>query len=404
MPTPLCASAISTESDSTGAAREVSGRLREALAGRDVDLLLFFMSPSHSDEAEAVAGELSDALSPGVLAGGTAGGVLAADREVESGACIAAMAASLPDTVVTASRLTFQVDDREATITGFPFPVLRDDPEAGALVFADPFSIPVDALLRVVNERLPGVPLSGGLLSAGSFPGSNRVILDGEVSTEGGVVITVSGRCTLRALVSQGCRPVGRHFVITRGHDNVIEELGGKPAIERLQEVLGDVPYDDRERMQSALHIGRVIDEYKSEFARGDFLVRSVVHLDPSNGSIAISDFVRRGQTVQFHVRDPESAHQDLDVALQEERAFLSERPPAGVLLFTCNGRGRRMFQEPHHDARLVTERIEGVPVAGFFAAGEIGPVGRQNFLHGFSASVSIFCDSRPAHSPPTDS
>jgi small ligand-binding sensory domain FIST len=47
------------------------------------------------------------------------------------------------------------------------------------------------------------------------------------------------------------------------------------------------------------------------------------------------------------------------------------------------------MFTTPDHDARLVSD-VTGAPAAGFFCAGEIGPVGDRNFVHGFTATMAL--------------
>ncbi|MFM7251404.1 MAG: FIST C-terminal domain-containing protein, partial [Planctomycetaceae bacterium] len=142
----------------------------------------------------------------------------------------------------------------------------------------------------------------------------------------------------------------------------------------------------DRQLVRSSLHIGRVASEYQERFRRGDFLVRNVVGADPDTGVIAVGDLVRTGQTVQFHVRDAGTAHEDLLHLL----AAAASPAPAGALAFTCNGRGTRLFPEPHHDARAIQDCLGALPVTGFFAQGEIGPIGKRNFLHGFTASIAL--------------
>ncbi len=67
------------------------------------------------------------------------------------------------------------------------------------------------------------------------------------------------------------------------------------------------------------------------------------------------------------------------------------EKPPSAALVFTCNGRGTRLFSGPNHDAGVIRAEAGTIPVAGFFAQGELGPVGGQNFIHGFTASVALF-------------
>ena len=200
--------------------------------------------------------------------------------------------------------------------------------------------------------------------------------------------MVVGGGVRVRPVVSQGCRPVGRPLVITKAQENLIVELGGVPALQRLREMYGDLDEVDRELVRSSLHVGRVASEYRDTFRRGDFLVRNVMGADPDTGVIAVGDLVRTGQTVQFHVRDAASADEDL-----RELLCGTPRPvsPAGALMFTCNGRGSRLFAEPSHDARTLQDCLGPLPTAGFFAQVEIGPIGSRTFLHGFTASIALF-------------
>jgi small ligand-binding sensory domain FIST len=59
--------------------------------------------------------------------------------------------------------------------------------------------------------------------------------------------------------------------------------------------------------------------------------------------------------------------------------------------VFTCNGRGTRLFGAPGHDAEAIDAVVRSGAVAGMFCAGEIGPVGGRSFVHGFTASVVLF-------------
>jgi small ligand-binding sensory domain FIST len=196
--------------------------------------------------------------------------------------------------------------------------------------------------------------------------------------------------------VAQGCRPVGDPYTTTRAEGNVIYELGGRPAMARLRELAAALPGPDRELLAQGVHLGMVIDEYQAEPGQGDFLVRGIAGADPESGAIAVGDEVQVGQTVQFHVRDARSADEDLRRTLDRERTALAGRRAAGALLFTCNGRGSRLFSAPDHDAGLVAAMLGEIPVAGFFCAGELGPVGGQNFLHAFTASIALFPQPAP--------
>jgi small ligand-binding sensory domain FIST len=282
---------------------------------------------------------------------------------------------------------TFRIEWDEGAFRGWP----GDD--GRFLLICDPFSFPADALLRDINERQPGSLIAGGMASGGTGLGTSRLFLDGSVYTSGAVGARIPADLRIVTLVSQGCRPIGQTFTITRAEGNVIHELAGQPPLQCIRDLYAKAEETDRELLAAGLLVGRVVDEYKSEFETGDFLVRGVVGADPETGAIAIADTVEIGETVQFHVRDAHSADEDLQSLLDKTQAELGGRSPAGALLFTCNGRGSRMFSTPNHDAALITERLGHPALAGFFCAGELGPIGGKNFLHGFTASMALFCE-----------
>jgi small ligand-binding sensory domain FIST len=230
----------------------------------------------------------------------------------------------------------------------------------------------------------------GGMASGGMGPGANQLFLGSRALTSGAVAVLIHGAVRIRSIVSQGCRPIGDHYVVTQANRNVIQELGGKPPLAHLQEFFPKLSAADQMRIQQGLFVGRVINEYKDRFERGDFLVRNVIGADPGSGAIGIGDLIRAGQTVQFHVRDAQSADEDLRQLMATARSGRASSP-RGALLFTCNGRGTRLFLHPNHDAGVIREYCGDIPTAGFFAQGELGPIGGRNFIHGFTASVVLF-------------
>ena len=267
-----------------------------------------------------------------------------------------------------------------AAVTGWP----ADLGEAATLLLlADHFSFPTDAFLHRLNIERPGLAVIGGLASAANHPGGNRLALDGEVRADGAVGVFLDG-VVVETVVSQGCRPIGKPFTVTRADRNLVVELGGQPALRRLEELAAGATESDRELLRRGLQVGLVVDEHKVDFERGDFLVRSVLGADPDVGSIAVGDQIDVGQTLQFQVRDGAAADEDL-------RALLGSHSAAGALVFTCNGRGRHLFGVPDHDSGVIAEILGSVPAAGAFCAGELGPVGGRNFVHGFTASLALF-------------
>jgi small ligand-binding sensory domain FIST len=380
------ASALSTQSDTAAAVAEVCDRAKEQLGG-EAHLAIFFVSQQHRSDFETLADSICDRLGTTAVLGCTGEAIVGGGDEIEGRPALSLWVAHLPGVTIRPMHLEFEETSEGATFVGWPDELPETWPADSALVvLGDPYTFPVDALLDRINEDHPGVPVAGGMASG---PGQPRLFLGGREITSGAVAAFIHGAIRMRCVVSQGCRPIGDHYVITRSNRNVIQELGGKPPLLQLQELIPKLSAADRMRIQQGLHVGRVINEYKDRFDRGDFLVRNVVRADPSSGAIAIGDLVRTGQTVQFHVRDAQSADEDLRQLIASAQA--SERTPLGVLLFTCNGRGTRLFLKPNHDAAVIREYCGEVPTSGFFAQGELGPIGGRNFIHGFTASVVFF-------------
>jgi small ligand-binding sensory domain FIST len=268
-------------------------------------------------------------------------------------------------------------------LTGLPAETDAVTPRV-LLLLADPFSIPTDGMLDRLRAKAPTVRVVGGMASTGRAPGGNRLVLDDAVFDNGAVGVLLDSGVVSGTVVSQGCRPVGQAYVVTRATDNVIHDLAGVPALDRLRDIVAGLPPGDRALVQEGLHVGRVIDEQKDSFGRGDFLISNVMGADPEAGDITIGATAEVGSTVQFQVRDADSADEDL-------RHLLAGQQGRAALVFTCNGRGRNLFDAPDHDARLVHDQVGQGAVAGMFCAGELGPVGGRNFVHGYTASVVLF-------------
>ena len=385
------AASLSTTSATAQAVEEVCTRALADLQGQP-DLALLFFSPHHSSEAETFAGQARKRLDARCLLGCSGEAILGNDQEIEGRPAVSLWLGRWTQPVeLEPFHLMLEQTPDGVSILGWPDAIMTAEPARSAiLLLGDPFTFPVDAFLEEANADHPGLRVLGGMASGGRMPGQTRLVLGGEVINDGAVGVLLQGPVAVRSIVSQGCRPIGKHMVVTKGHDNIIEELGGMAPLARLQQIWQELTPRDQQLFQQGLHIGLVINEYQGAFQRGDFLIRNVLGLDREAGALAITDRVRVGQTVQFQVRDAESADEDLHALLQTDRNA-HPAPPAGGLVFTCNGRGTRLFSQPHHDARLVRQESGIIPLAGFFAQGELGPVGGQNFIHGFTASVVLF-------------
>lgn len=385
------ASAISDDDNARTAVDQILLALDDQLDA-PVDLIVYFATPDHRDAFSQIHDRLDTSFRPRHVIGATVQGVIGVRRELEHPPGIAVLAASLPGARIT----TFNYGQFDWSRVIDNPDALRDqmgnvggDPRAIVLL-ADPFSTPMPRLLPTLNHCWPDTPVVGGMASGSDEPEGNRLMIDGVVLTQGAVGFLLGGDIAVQTTVSQGCRPIGQPVVITKAKRHLVMELGGHKALKVVEELLREITDIERQMVQDrGLFVGRVINEYQDTFHRGDFLIRNLVGADQDAGYIAINDAqVHVGQTLQFHVRDADSARDDFDLLLQEQ---VNAGPVAGALLFSCNGRGMRLFDEPDTDANLLHHALGDVPVAGFFAAGEIGPVGGPAFLHGHTASLVTF-------------
>jgi len=376
--------AMSEHPIATHATGEVVGHVLEAL-GDAPDLALLFVTAAHGGALEDIARAVREVLHPGTLLGVTAVSVLGGDHEVEEQPAITLWAARLGAPAIPV-RLDASIPGVGIAVSGLGPELVGDDSERTLVLLADPFSIPVDDFLDAAPDTYPGLRVIGGLASAARGPGGNRLVLDDQIYSDGAIGALLPSSETLTAVVSQGCRPIGTPMTVTKSDGRIIYELAGRPALERLVELLENLEADERALAQRGIHLGRVIDEHKVDFDRGDFLIRTVMGGDRDVGAIAVGDNVDIGATVQFQVRDATSADQDL-------RELLSGKRAQSALVFTCNGRGTHLFGTPDHDALVVNAHVDGGATAGMFCAGEVGPIGTRSFLHGFTASILLFED-----------
>ena len=381
--------ALSQRHDADAAAQELVDHIHAQLGAVSIDLACVFFSAHFSASIEALTKRLRTSLHPRLFVGCSGEGVISGMEELETTPAVTVWVAVLPDVRLDPFRASFSPTQDQFHLAEFPRSAVD---HASFLLFADPLTTPVQELLSLMDEHCPGVPAIGGLAGGGQEAGMNRLVLHDQIHDDGLVGVRLSGPVEIRPIISQGCRLVGERFVVTKAKHNLIQELGGVPALERLHGTFESLPEDVKRLANRALHLGIVIDEQRNRFERGDFLVRNLIGADQTTGAVAVGEVVQEGQTVQFQLRDAESASEDLHSLLADDRAH-HRHPPLGALLFSCCGRGRGLFGRPNHDATAATDRLGSIPLAGFFAQGEIGPVGHRNFLHGYTASLALFAE-----------
>ncbi len=350
------------------------------------------MSPRFFAHAAAVLELLRVHARVPLLAGCSGASLIAGGREIEEDAGLVLGLYSLPGAALKPVRLRQeQVEESSGPAYWLGETEVPSDETNGWLAFLDPFSFDGESWLRGWNEAYAPRPIVGGLASGDHTAQSTQLYLNGEVFTDGGIAISLGGGVRLASVLSQGCTPIGETWTITRAEGNVIHEIGNRPAYAVLAETFNTLPASEQQQARRNLFVGLVVNEYLDEFHRGDFLIRQLLGADAQSGAIAVGALVRTGQTMQFQRRAASAGTEDIEALLARARGQLADQTVYGACLCSCNGRGARLFGKPDHDARHVQQAFGPIGLAGFFCNGEIGPIGEENFLHGYTASLALF-------------
>lgn len=378
---------------------DLAGQVRAEFGAAKTDLALLFAHPNFIAELGEDVRALRQAIGARHLVGCTGAGIIGVEHEIENRPAVSVLVAQLPDVELTTFHITAAELEESNSPEYWHFQLEVDpDTKPNFVVLMDPFTLqPVTRLIDELAEAYRDAPIVGGLASGAREPGENRLFIDDDVFDEGAVGVALTGQVRLQTIVSQGCRPVGEPLVITRAEQNIIFELGGQRATDVLDDLLPKLTARDQQLARNALFLGRVIDEYKEDFTRGDFLIRQLIGGDRGSGALAVGDWIRTGQTVQFQVRDGKTADEDLTALLEQYRGASKKQSPRGAVLFSCLGRGEGMYGAPNHDITALHQHLGPVPTAGFFCNGEIGPVGERPFVHGFTSVIGLFSEPSPA-------
>ncbi|MBR7828054.1 FIST C-terminal domain-containing protein [Actinospica sp. MGRD01-02] len=407
--------ALAADSDAARAARRAAHGALGRVAGAP-DLVVVTAALADPEAADAVAAAVAEQVAAtgndrcavvGTMAEAVMGETSLGEALEPGQTSVAVWAARLPGGRVRPFRLHSHREARpfEGMSADFPpngaiaiggLPEPWPD-ERAALLFADPYSFPIDGFLARCNTLLPGLPFVGGLAPGPAGYGSARLLLGSEAYATGAVGVLLGGDVHTAIAVSQGCRAIGPAMTVTAAEGDVLLGLAGRPAYGRLLEILRELPEEVREQASTGLHLGIALNEYAEFHDSGDFLIRGVVDVLPERDAIRVGDRVEVGQTVRFQVRDAASAAGQLRAVLRETRRRPGCASIGGALLVSCHGRAAGLFPPPFgaaHDLRTVCAELGTGAVAGFFGTGEIGPVGGRNHLHGYTASVLAFAET----------
>lgn len=375
--------------------------LRARMGGKPVSLGLVFMTPRYFPRAAQILEILRVHAGIPVLAGCSSNALIAGDQEIEQSSGLVLGLFELPGAQLRECRVDPEDEsesrdpDEDSQQTG-----ISEGESNGWLVFADPFNMNIEAWLQSWNRAYSATPIFGGLASGSPADSVTQVYLNENVYEDGAVAISFGGAVRLAGVISQGCTPIGETWTITKVDGHLIREIGNRPAYEVLAETYQSLSASEQAKARGNLFAGLVMDEYRDEFRRGDFLIRNLLGADPQSGCVAVGAFPRAGQTIQFQRRDEAAANEDMIALLSRAGEEIEPGDIYGGCLCCCNGRGSHLFSRPSHDAGLVQQHLGPMGLAGFFCNGEIGPVGSRNYLHGYTASLALFVKAQPGKAP----
>ena len=387
-------SAVSDSPSFTEAVTQASEQILANLDGQHPDLAVVFISSHHMPSYVVAPELLAETLGAKVLIGCSAAGVIGGGQEVERRPGIAISAAILPG--VELSPFHLNQDELPSPDAGpeewQALLGIRAEDCPAIMLLPDPFTLRSEHLLAGLDFAFPSTIKIGGLASGGGQPGANALFINDRSVRSGAVGVAFTGDLAVETVVAQGCRPIGEPFIVTQSEINVISKLGDQTPLEVLRDLFEAAETREKRLIRRSLQIGIIMDRLAQNSNEGEFLIRNVLGADEEDGTLAVGEIVQEGQVVQFFVRDAQAADEDLRMMLEEYIDNLDEGDiPASALLFSCIGRGQYLYGSPDHDTSMFTDMVADIPVTGFFSNGEIGPLGDQTFLHGYSASFALF-------------
>ncbi|MBH8555470.1 FIST C-terminal domain-containing protein [Nostocaceae cyanobacterium CENA357] len=391
------ANALSTRPSLEAAIADVVQRAVSSLTA-PADLGLLFISSAFASEYSRLLPLLAEQLSVPVIIGCSGGGVIGTTakgetQELEAEAAISLTLAHLPGVNVQVFHVVAEeLPDLDSSpdawidLIGVP-----PSPIPQFILLSSAFSSGINELLQGLDFAYPGSVIVGGQASAGGFGGRTALFCNDRLHREGTVGLALTGNIVLETIVAQGCRPIGQPMQITKAERNIILELDEKVPLMVLRDLISSLSEQERVLAQHSLFVGVAMDEFKRALQQGDFLIRSILGVDPTAGAIAIGDVVRPGQRLQFHLRDAQASAEDLELLLEQYQDQQTTEPSAAAaLMFSCVGRGEGLYGKPNFDSELFSRYVQDIPIGGFFCGGEIGPVGGSTFIHGYTSVFGI--------------
>jgi small ligand-binding sensory domain FIST len=372
----------------------MSRRFRSACAegadwGQAVDACLAQIAPAddatfglvYATEAMAphlaeIVGRLRKATGIDAWTGCVGAGVCGTGREIHAGYGLSLMVGTLPEDAAAPLGSLRQPED-VADVAPEDWDVAARP--IVALVHGDPRNAAVPDILSLLPETLDGY-LIGGLSVA---PGGPTQVVDGDLTGGGVSGLLLSTAVPVAVGLTQGCRPLGPARMVTGTDGDWVTTLDGALALQALKDDLGPEGASNLKSLGGMVH-GAIPVEGSDT---GDYLVRNLMAVDPSDGRLGLAADLEDGDRLMFVRRDAAAAEEDLRAMVRRLLGRLGARAahPRGALYVSCLARPS-MFSPPGELA-ILRDELGAVPLTGFFANGEVN----NNRLYTYTGVLTLF-------------
>jgi small ligand-binding sensory domain FIST len=357
----------------TAAAEATAEAMAEARIGSAAGALCFVTS-AHGAAFPMVVRTVAQEARTGEVAGCSSAGVIANEREIESGTAVAVVVFGGE---LSAKRLFAPSLRRRGREVARELAVAAGPARGRSnllCIFADSYNMDTDAMLPELAARLPAVAIAGGGASEDGSVGETFQFCGETVNSNSVAGMLISGDFDLNIGASVACAQIGPMHRVSAVRGNVIAGLDGRPAYEVFAEAAGPLA-DDLRRAQAFVFVGIPLDPKASRLERGQYVVRNIIGASADHGVFAVAHHPRPGDMIALVLRSAENSRDDLK-AMLEQTSAQARAPAAFGLYFDCVSRGASLYNIPGHDSAYIRRQLGPVPVGGFFTGFEIGPLG----------------------------
>lgn len=385
------------------AGREAAESALSSAGISEADWALVFYTFPHQWKSLEMLKSICAALGTENVSGCSGIGLLTDKGEVEGEPAVAVLAVQSDTVTATTFLVDSAMDDGLASGVKVAQSIAQKitKGEAGNKLLAllpDPFTNHSEYLFTGIESKLDPIDIVGATSSL--HPGINETYqCQGSNSVMGGVAgLYLEGDFNHKIGITQGCQPTGKPFTITSSEGNLIFELDGKSAFDVMKAQIPDVLLGELAEIPRLVFAAFPPNPEEKEIVEGEYLVRNLMGLNPETGIVAVAQNVKDGDMMQFTVRHPTMAREDLKQMLSRvspkgNGSESVQETPKFALYFNCCGRGASLYGHEGIDTAYITSSLGDVPLIGIFGNSEFAPLRGVNRVFTYTGVLVVISE-----------